>query len=111
MKRPWRDYSLFWVMLLIFVVALAIEGVLEYRHTSTEYRWHGEVLTMGTFWLSFARLLAGRIAASVLVLLIFTVARAHFVYKGSPVSKEGPEERTALLKTIQDDIAELRNQR
>jgi hypothetical protein len=111
MKRLWRDYSLFWVMLLIFVVALTIEGVLEYRHMTTEYRWHGEALTRGTFWLSFVRILAGRIAASVLVLIIFTVSRAYFVYKGSSVSKDGPEERTALLKAIHDDIAELRNQR
>ena len=111
MKRLWRDYNLLWVMLLIFIVAVVIEGVLEYRNMATQYRWHGEALTMGAFWLSFVRTLTGRIAASVLVLIIFTVARAYFVYKGSSVSKDGPEERHALLKAIQDDIAELRKQR
>ncbi len=111
MKRLWRDYNLFWVMLLIFAVAVTIEGVLEYRHMATEYRWHGEVLAMGTFWLSFLRILSGRIAASVLVLIIFTVARAYLVYKGSSVSKDGPERRMALLEAIHEDIAELRKQR
>jgi hypothetical protein len=111
MKRQWRDYNLFWVMLLIFVVAVTIEGLLEYRQMATEYRWHGEVLTMSAYWLGFVRILAGRIAASVLVLIIFTVARAYLVYKGSSVSKDGPEARTALLKAIQDDIADLRRQR
>src|SRR3712207_1353730 len=110
MKRLWRDYNLFWVMLLIFVVAVIIESVLEYRHLATQYRWHGEVLTMRDFWLGFVRTLSGRIAASVLVLIIFTVARAYLVYKGSSVSKDGPEERTALLKAIQDDVADLRKQ-
>ena len=111
MKRLWRDYNLLWVLLLIFLIAVVVEGVLEYRHTASQYRWHGEVLSMGEFWLSFARLLAGRIAASVLVLIIFTVARAYFVYKGSPVSKDGPEERTALLKAIQDELTDGRKQR
>ena len=111
MKRLWRDYNLFWVMILIFIVTLSIEGVLEYRYTASQYRWHGEVLSMGDFWLSFARLLAGRTAASVLVLIIFTVARAYFVYKGSPVSKEGPEERHALLRAIHDEVTDGRKQR
>ena len=111
MKRLWRDYTLFWVLLLIFVVAVAIESVLEYRHLTTQYRWHGDVLSMRDYWSGFLRVLAGRIAASVLVLLVFTVTRAYFVYKGSPVSKDGPEERTALLKAIQDDIADLRKHR
>ena len=76
MKRLWRDYSLLWVMLLIFVVTVAVESVLEYRHLATEYRQHGEVLSMGDFWLGFVRILSGRIAASVLVLIIFTTV-AH----------------------------------
>src|SRR5688500_18479056 len=83
MKRLWRDYTLFWVLLLIFAVAVSIESVLEYDHMRTAYRWHGEVLTMRDFWLGFARILGGRIAASVLVLIIFTVARAYFIYQGS----------------------------
>ncbi len=111
MKRLWRDYSLFWVMLLIFMVAITIESVLEYRHMSTEYQWHGEMLSMSDFWLGFTRILAGRIAASVLVLIIFTVSRAYFVYKGSSVSKDGPEERKALLEAIQEDLADLRKER
>ena len=109
MRRLWRDYSLLWGMLLLFVVAVALASVLEYRHLTTEYRWHGAVLTMGDFWLGFVRILAGRIAASVLVLIIFTVARAYLIYKGSSVSKDGPEERTARLKTIRDDLAALRH--
>jgi hypothetical protein len=93
MQRLWRDYTSFWVMLLIFAVAGTIEGVLESRHVANKYQWHGEVLTMGTFWLSFLRILSGRIAASVLVLIIFTMARAYLVSKGSSVSKDGPELR------------------
>ena len=111
MKRLWRDYNLLWVMLLIFVVTFALETVLGYDDLATHYRWHGEVMTAGDFWLGILRQLAGRVAASVLVLIIFTVARAYLIYKGSPVSKDGPEERTALLKAIQDAIVVPRKAR
>ena len=111
MKRLWRDYSLLWVLLLVFLVMLGIESVLEYRHMATHYRWHGETLTLSDYWLGFVRIFAGRVAASVLVLVIFTLARAYFIYKGSPVSKDGPAERTAMLKAIQADITDLRQQR
>lgn len=110
MKRLWRDYNLLWIMLIVFVVTLAIESVLGYKETATQYRWHGETLTMGEFWLGFVRQLCGRVAASVLVLIIFTVARAFFVYKGSPVSKDGPDERTALLKAIKDELTGRRQE-
>jgi hydrogenase-4 membrane subunit HyfE len=111
MKRLWRDYNLLWVLLIIFVATLAIEGALSYREMSNMYRWHGEVLTMGRFWLGFIQQLAGRVAASVLVLIIFTVARAYFIFRGSPVSKDGPDERTDLLKTILAEITGQRRER
>ncbi len=111
MQRLWRDYNLLWVMVLIFVVAVTTESLLEYRHMALEYHWHGAVLSLRAFWLGLLRILAGRIAASVLVLIIFTVARAYFVYKGSSVSKDGPEERRALLEAIQQDLTAVRNER
>lgn len=110
MKRLWRNDSLLWVMLLILVVMFIIESGLSYRETATMYRWHGEVMTMTDFWLGLLRQVAGRVAASVFVLIIFTVARAYLVYIGSPVSKDGPDERTALLRQIQQDIVDLQKQ-
>jgi hypothetical protein len=111
MRRVLRDYSLFWGMLLIFIVAIAIESVLDYRHLAHEYRWHGETLGMLDFWLSFARTLSGRVAASVLVLIIFTVARAKLIYRDSPVSKDGQEEMREILKRILHDVIWLAEER
>jgi hypothetical protein len=111
MKRLWQDYSLLWVMLIVCVVTSGLESVLTYSEMERTYRWHGDTLTMKDFWLGFIRQFSGRVAASVLVLIIFTVARAFYIYKGSPVSKDGPDERTALLKAIRDDVAGLRRPR
>lgn len=107
MRRLLRDYSLFWGMLLIFVVAVAIESVLDYRYLAHEYRWHGEQLTMLDFWLGFVRSLSGRVAASALILLVFSWARARWVYRGSPVSKDHQDdirETLARLEIMQDAI-------
>lgn len=110
MTKLWRDYSLLWVMLVIFAATMAVESFLRYSQMETEYRWHHDILTMHAFWLSVVQQLAGRIAASILVLIVFTVLRAWFVYTGSPVSKDGSEERTSLLKIIRANVDDLRTE-
>lgn len=104
MRRFWKNYSLSIVLTALFLVSLAMQTWMGWRHFAAEQREHGEQAAVagpdGYVW-SWGQATFENWQSEFLQLLTFVVLTSFLVHRGSHESRDQDEHTQSSLDRIE----------
>jgi len=111
MRKPFhRRYSLSIVLGILFVVCWAVQTVVGWYEFADEQRSHGELpqwIGEGGYLMSWARATFENWQSEFLQLFAFVTLSAVLHHEGSPEARDSDEQTEAMLRRIEQRIANL----
>jgi hypothetical protein len=106
-RRLWRNYNLSIVLFGLFVLSLALQTWMGWRHFASEQHQHGALAQWfggdGYIW-SWGLSTFQNWQSEFLQLFSFVVLTAYLVHRGSRASKDGEERMQAQLDRIETKL-------
>ncbi len=110
MKRIWQNYNLTIILACLFTVSWILQTWTGWHKFAAEQQAHGEIAQWfgpsGYVW-SWAAATMENWQSEFLQLLTFVVLTAYFIHRGSHESKDSDEKQMALLKRLENRIANI----
>jgi hypothetical protein len=110
MKRLWRDYSLGWVLLALFLASWAVQSWTGWREFKSEQRTHQESAEVfgsdGYVW-TWAESTFENWQSEFLQLFAFVTLTTFLIFRNSPESRDGDEEMREMLARLERRLETL----
>ncbi|MFL6205187.1 MAG: DUF6766 family protein [Acidimicrobiales bacterium] len=106
-RSIWREFGLSIVLLTLFLVSWAGQGITQWQVFTDEQKAHGEEPAMGDFLAEFGQSTLENWQSEFLQLFSFIALAALYIHKGSSESKDGEERMEASLKRIEQHLGTL----
>lgn len=106
-RSLWREFSLSFVLLILFLVSWAGQGLAGWQVATDEARAHGEEPAVGDFVSEFAQSTLENWQSEFLQLFSFAALAALYIHKGSAESKDSEEKLEASLRRIEEHLGTL----
>ena len=106
-RSLWREFSLGLVLMILFFVTWAAQGIAQWQTFTDEQREHGESVEAGDFFSEFAQSTLENWQSEFLQLFSFVVLAALFIHKGSAESKDSDDRMEASLRRIEENLGTL----
>jgi hypothetical protein len=106
-RSVWREFSLGLILMILFFVSWAAQGVVQWQTFTDEQREHGETVEVGDFMAEFGQSTLENWQSEFLQLFSFVVLAALYIHKGSSESKDSDEKVEAALRRIEEHLGTL----
>ena len=106
-RSVWREFGLGLALTALFFGTWIAQGISEWQVFTDEQRAHGEPVTAGDFFTSFAQSTLENWQSEFLQLFAFVVLAAMYIHKGSGESKDGTEKLEASLRRIEEHLGTI----
>jgi len=106
-RSLWREFSLSFALLILFLVSWIGQGVAEWQVATDEANTHGEEPAVGDFMGEFAQSTLENWQSEFLQLFSFAALAALYIHKGSAESKDSEEKIEASLRRIEEHLGTL----
>jgi hypothetical protein len=112
MKRLWREYSLGWVLLALFLASWVMQSWAGWREFEREQRTHQESAqvfgTDGYVW-TWAEATFENWQSEFLQLFAFVTLTTFLIFRNSPESRDGDEEMKETLARLERRLEDLQS--
>jgi hypothetical protein len=106
-RSVWREFGLGLALTALFFGTWIAHGIAEWQVFTDEQREHGQSVTAGDFFATFAQSTLENWQSEFLQLAAFVVLAALYVHKGSGESKDGNEKMEASLRRIEEHLGTI----
>jgi hypothetical protein len=106
-RSVWREFSLGLILMILFFVSWAAQGVAQWQTFTDEQREHGETVEVGDFVSEFGQATLENWQSEFLQLFSFVVLAGLYIHKGSAESKDSDEKMEASLRRIEEKLGTL----
>jgi dipeptide/tripeptide permease len=106
-RSVWREFSLGLILMILFFVSWAAQGVVQWQTFTDEQHEHGETVEVGDFMAEFGQSTLENWQSEFLQLFSFVVLAALYIHKGSAESKDSDEKMEAALRRIEQHLGTL----
>ena len=106
-RSVWREFGLGLGLTCLFFATWVAHGIAEWQVFTDEQREHGQAVSAGDFFSTFAQSTLENWQSEFLQLFAFVVLAALYVHKGSAESKDSDEKVEASLRRIEEHLGTL----
>ncbi len=106
-RAIWREFGLGLILMILFFVTWAGQGITEWQVFTDQQREHGESAELGDFAAEFGQSTLENWQSEFLQLFSFVTLAALYIHKGSAESKDGDEKLEASLRRIEHHLGTL----
>jgi hypothetical protein len=106
-RSIWREFGLSIILLALFLLSWAGQGVAQWQTFTDEERAHGAEPELGDFMSDFGQATLENWQSEFLQLFSFVALAALYIHKGSAESKDSEEKIEASLKRIEQHLGSL----
>jgi len=106
-RSVWREFGLGLVLMILFFVTWAGQGVAQWQTYTDEQAEHGEPTELGDFISEFGQSTLENWQSEFLQLFSFVVLAALYIHKGSAESKDSDDNVEAALRRIEEHLGTL----
>lgn len=108
MNTIWKNYNLSIVLLALFLLSWAAQGIFQWQEFVSNQQAHHEAITVAQFMPEFLQSTFENWQSEFLQLLTMVVLTSFLVHKGSAESKDSNEQMQASLDAIQKQLKTLK---
>jgi hypothetical protein len=106
-RSLWREFGLGLALTTLFFATWIAQAIAEWQVFTDEQREHGQAVTAGDFFSTFAQSTLENWQSEFLQLFAFVVLAAMYIHKGSGESKDGTDKLEASLRRIEEHLGTL----
>ena len=112
LKRLWQDYNLSIILSALFLVSWGLQtwaGWVKFSANQEEHQQVAELFGPSGYVFEWLSATMENWQSEFLQLLTFVVLTASFIHKGSHESKDSDEELKAMIRRIEERLAQIKS--